>query len=83
MLHRLPVAMPRLAVQSLLLAATAAAAAVFAGAGAAGAAFAAGSGSDPTTPRNVYGGDLGLCSTSPMTGYFRQAGCPQAALLAC
>ena len=74
MLHRLPAAMPRLALQSLLLAATAAAAALFAGAGAAGAAFAAGSGSEPGTPRNVYGGELGLCSTSPMTGYFRQAG---------
>ncbi|KAL4442735.1 hypothetical protein ABPG77_006729 [Micractinium sp. CCAP 211/92] len=75
MLHRLPAAVPRLALQSLLVAATAAAAAVFAGAGAAGAAFAAGNGSEPGSPRNVYGGELGLCSTSPMTGYFRDGRC--------
>ncbi len=66
--------LPRLALQSLFLAAAVAATAVFAGAGAAGAAFSNGAnGGDPAGPKNVFGQDLAVCSTSPMTGYFRWA----------
>jgi len=34
-----------------------------------------GSGGSPNTPRNVYGGRLEHCSTTPMTGFFRDGCC--------
>lgn len=78
MLRSVSAAVPRMALQSLLLAAAAAAAAVYAGAsGFAGAAFAAGNGSvpEPLAPRNVRGEELTVCSTSPMTGFYRDGFC--------
>lgn len=75
MLHSLSAAVPRLALQSLLLAA-AAAAAVCTGTGAASAGFAGSSDAgEPTGPLNVLGGQLQTCSTSPMTGFYRDGRC--------
>ncbi len=71
MIQSLPSFLPKMAVQSLFFAATIAATLVFAGSGAAGATFAAGDGEVEAGPRNVFGQELGVCSTEPMTGYFR------------
>lgn len=73
MLLSVPAMVPRLALQSLLLAAAVAAAAVYAG-GVAMAAGGAGEG-EAAGPRNVLGGELSVCSTSPMTGFNRCAVC--------
>lgn len=72
MLLSVPAMMPRLALQSLFLAAAVAAAAVYAGSGAAAmAAGGSGEGEETAGPRNVLGGELSVCSTDPMTGFTR------------
>lgn len=81
MISSLSPSLPRVALQSLFFAAAIAAAAVFAGAGNANAAFSTSSdGGEPATSKNVLGQDLGVCSTSPMTGFNRDGRCDTGAM---